>query len=196
MDRETAQEMLNHELDGRLSAAEARALGERLAADPALARERAELQRLEHLLGASRIGVVGGFRRRVMESLPAAGWEARHPRSWRFAVALLVLLGGASAALVGAGSARLAPGGSLVGALVAVADLFKAAALAGGGLVAASWKGLGLALGELVAGSPAAVAVFALLVLSLNLLLVALLRGSARAARVPVERERGGEPRR
>lgn len=189
--RETAREWLNLELDGRLSPDLLARLETALAVEPHLVRERTELARLDRLLAASRVPVDSQLRRRVMADLPAAGWEARSSKSWRAAVALLLLLGGAAAALVGMGSARLVPASPFLGAVSAVADLFTAAALTGAGLLAASWKGLGLALGELAGGSVTGIAALAVLVLCLNLLFFSLLRGATRAAVAPAERRDG-----
>lgn len=196
MDRETAREWINLELDGQLPPAEGSRLHESLAADPGLAREREELLRLDQLLAESCVAVDARFKAQVMGSLPAAGWEARHPRSWRFAVALLLLLGALAAALVGMGSARLVPQSPFLGALGAVTDLFVAATLAGAGMLAASWKGLGLALGALAGESVASIAVLGVLVLSLNLLFFSLLRSTTRTAAASAEsRWEGGRRR-
>lgn len=196
LDRATLREWLSLELDDALDSDQRRQLHRHLESDPELRRERASLARLDVLLTASRAPVRAGFAHQVVSSLPVAGWEARHPRSWRLAVALLLLLGGGAAALVGVGSARLMPGSPFLGAVGAVMDLFTAAALTGAGLLAASWKGLGLALGQLAAGSTASLVAFAVLVVCLNLLFVMLLRGKARAA-VAATRgpQRGGRAR-
>lgn len=191
VDPETVREWMSEALDGELGRAAGAALADQLAESPDLAREHQELAKLGRLLSESRIAVAPGFRKQVMSALPAAGWEARPARSWRLAAALLLLLGGASAALVGTGSARLAPASPLVGAMGAVADLFATAALTGAGLLSASWKGLGLALGELFSGSPLSIGVFALLVVAMNALFVLLWRGAKRAvAAVPREPSR------
>lgn len=196
MERETAREWINLELDGQLPPSESSRLQEDLAADPGLAREREELLRLDQLLVASRVAVDARFKAQVMGSLPAAGWEARHPRSWRFALALLLLMGAGAAALVGMGSARLVPQSPFLGAVGAVTDLFVAATLAGAGMLAASWKGLGLALGALAGESVTGIVVLGVLVLSLNLLFISLLRSATRAATVTSDGRREGGRRR
>ncbi len=98
-------------------------------------------------------------------------------------MAILLLLGCASAALVGLSAADLAPRGPLPSALFAIVDLFGSAVLAGAGLLAASWRGLGIGLAELLAGSRSALTALALGVVGLNLLLWRLLRHPARVAR-------------
>jgi hypothetical protein len=53
--------------------------------------------------------------------------------------------------------------------------MFRASAVAGAGLIAASWKGLGMAFAAALS-SPVSIGVFGVFVLCLNLLLVSLLR--------------------
>jgi hypothetical protein len=189
-DPATAREWLSAALDGELGHSELAALAASIAHDPELAREQRDLRSLANLLAGSRFPVAPGFHRQVTSRLPAAGWEARHPRSWRFALALLLFLGGASAALLGTGSARLAPASPLLAALGAVADLFSTAALTGAGMLAASWKGLGLALSELLAGSALGVGALGVLVLSLNGLFFVLWRGTVRAVAIGAREQR------
>jgi anti-sigma factor RsiW len=178
LDSTTAWEWLQRDLDGDLSPLEKAELDKALAADPALAREKRELERLGPFLASDRVPVTPGFAAQVMRSLPAAGWEGRHPKSWRLAVAFLLLLGGAAAALVGASGARLAPAGPFGNALLAVSDLFETAALTGAGLLAASWKGLGLVLGSALSGF--GLVAFAAVVVGINLGLFLLVRRSGR----------------
>ena len=180
IDPGTLREWLDLEVEGELSERERGLLERELAADRDLARERQDLARLHSLLADSDVPVRPGFAREVMKSLPAAGWEARHPRNWWVAVALLVILGGGAAMLVGAGSARLAPESPFLGAVLAVADLFRAAALAGAGMLAASWKGVGLVLGASLGGSILALLAVSGVVIGLN---VFLFREIARARR-------------
>lgn len=182
IDVETLREWASLELDGELSPRERAELQRASERDPRLARERAHLTQLATLLRSEDLALDAGFKAQVLRSLPAAGWEARHPRSWKFAVGLLLLLGGLSAALVGAGSAELAPAGPFVGALTALLDSFRAAAMAGAGLLAASWKGLGLALGAALSGSWIGKVAFGLFVVSVNLMFYLLWRGSGRTA--------------
>lgn len=185
-DPDTVHQWLDQELEGELAEPERAALAQALAADPTLERERRDLAALNRLLARSHVPVRHGFAQQVVKSLPAAGWEARHPKSWRLAVALLLLLGGASAALVGAGSARFAPASSFLGAVGAVGDLFKTTALAGASMLAASWKGMGLAMQELTSGSWLSIAALGLLVVACNVCLFLQVRSSRRQAAVLV----------
>lgn len=171
-DHSTYREWLNLEADGMLSGAEQRRLEGHLVSCAECRRERQDLLALEDLLRREAIPVRSDFRSAVMAALPAAGWEARAPRAWGFPAAVLVVLGCLAAALIVAGSAS-APTG--LTALLAVGGMFRAAALAGAGLLAASWKGIGLVVDE-VLSSPMSLGVFGFLVLCLNLLLFSLIR--------------------
>jgi anti-sigma factor RsiW len=171
-DHSTYREWLNLEADGLLAGAERGLLEEHLTACGDCRRERQELAALAALIERSAVPVRSDFRDTVMASLPAAGWEARSPRTWRFPAAVFVLLGGLAAALMVAGSSAEPSG---LTALLAVGGMFQAAALAGAGLLAASWKGVGL-LVEKVISSPVSLGAFGFLVLCLNLLLFSLTR--------------------
>ncbi|HEX6900481.1 MAG TPA: zf-HC2 domain-containing protein [Thermoanaerobaculia bacterium] len=171
-DHSTYIEWLNLDADGLLEGEERSRLEEHLAACADCRREREELQALNGLLRRSAIDARPGFRQAVMASLPTAGWEVHSSQGWRFPAAVLVLLGALAAGLLIAGSAPSSAGFST---LVAVGSLFRAAVLAGAGLLAASWKGVGLVV-ERVISSPASLGAFGFLVLCLNLLLISLLR--------------------
>lgn len=136
---------------------------------------------LDELLAAGRVPVREGFQARVMDSLPPAGWEAarspvRSPAVWRWPVAALAALLAAVAVLVGLSSPQVAPGGSFAGALAALGDLFATSALAGAGLLGASWQGIGLITSEALGNIPGGLLAFTVLVVCLNLLLFALVR--------------------
>ena len=74
-----------------------------------------------------------------------------------------------------------------------MAGLAAAGALAGAGLLAASWKGVGLVTLEAVGTTPGGLVAFVVLVICLNLLLLSLLRRRRTAAAgEPV----AGDPRR
>jgi hypothetical protein len=177
-DHSTYREWLNLDVDGLLAGGEKGRLEEHLAVCAECRREREELAAFEGLLRRSALGVRPGFRSSVMSSLPAAGWEGRAVRAWRFPAAAFVLLGIAAALLV-AGSAA-SPSG--LTALFALGGMFRAAALAGAGLLAASWQGIGLVIDEVIS-SPVSLAAFGFLVLCLNLLLFSLIRRRPAGAR-------------
>jgi anti-sigma factor RsiW len=170
-DHSTYREWLNLEADGRLPRDERSRLEQHLATCSSCRSELDSLRSLDSLLIQARVPVREGFRADVLSALPAAGWEARAPRTWGFPMALCVLLAVISAAVVGA-----APGESSgLGALSAVFGMFQAAALAGSGLLAATWKGFGLVFEEMIA-SPVSLGMFGVFVLCLNILLVTMIR--------------------
>lgn len=179
-DHSTYREWLNLEADSRLPRDERARLEQHLATCSSCRSELDSLRSLESLLVQARVPVREGFHSDVLCALPAAGWEARAPRTWGFPVALCVLLAVISAAVVGA-----APGESSgLGALSAVFGMFQAAALAGSGLLAATWKGFGLVFEEMIA-SPVSLGMFGVFVLCVNILLVMMLR--RKRTEVPIE---------
>jgi anti-sigma factor RsiW len=176
-DHNTLREWVSLDADGLLPNEDRDPLEEHLASCPECRRERDELCALSALLERSAIPVRDGFRDEVMSALPSAGWEGRAVRAWRLPVAVFAALALAAVALLartGAETSGLAP-------LVALAEMFGAAALAGAGLLAASWKGVGL-LFEEVLTSPGSLAAFGVFVLCLNLLLLSLIRRRRAAA--------------
>jgi anti-sigma factor RsiW len=167
------REWLHLDVDGQLPASRRGQLERHLAACTECRAEREDLLALEALLQKNRIPVRSDFKDTVLSSLPTAGWENRHPKTWGFPAAVFLLLAGIAAAVFG--SARLSAAGPGASALLAMADMLGSTVQAGAGLLAATWKGLGLAVGEVIA-SPVSLGVLAVLVISLNLLLVSLLR--------------------
>jgi anti-sigma factor RsiW len=171
-DHSTYREWLNLDADGALGSGERALLDEHLGSCADCRRERQEIESLHGLLASAAAPVRQDFQSAVMSALPTAGWEARSPRAWRFTAAVILLLGGFAAALLIAGSA---PATSGFGALAAVASMLQASAVAGAGLLGASWMGLGLFFDKMI-GSPVNLGAFGLLVLCLNLFLVSLIR--------------------
>src|SRR5260370_12389150 len=172
------RELLNLELDGCLNVEQRSRLAAHLAACPECLAERDQLRALTGLLQRSALAVQPDFRQRVMASLPAAGWESRHPRTWSFPVAALVVLLAAGAGLLGTGSARRPGGGgaaSAYGVLAAPAGLLRAAVGAGVGVTAASWRWSEMFVEQLLA-SPMSLTMFGVFVVCLNLVLVSLIR--------------------
>jgi anti-sigma factor RsiW len=172
-DHNTFREWLHLDADGHLPAPQRAELERHLAACAGCRIEREGLLALEALLQKNRIPVRTGFKDTVLASLPTAGWENRHPKTWGFPAAVFLLLAGIAAALFG--SAHLSTAGPGASALLAVADMLGSTMQAGAGLLAATWKGLGMAFEEVIA-SPVSLGVLAVLVISLNLLLISLLR--------------------
>jgi uncharacterized membrane protein len=169
------RELLNLELDGCLTEGQQARLATHLAACPECAAEREQLRAMAGLLQRSALAVQPDFRQRVMASLPAAGWESRHPRTWSFPVAALAALLAAGAGLLGAGSAHPRGAASAYGVLAALGGLLRAALVAGVGVTTASWRWSELFVGQLLA-SPMSLTMFGVFVVCLNLVLVSLIR--------------------
>jgi hypothetical protein len=196
--RPTDPELLDLAVDGALSQSERAAV--LAAADGELAAERRSLERLADGLAAARVAARPGFAAEVMAALPAdpawarsagtQGAGARVARGWRVAVAALAVLALAASVLLGLGSESAGRSVPALGALAAVGEFAAAALLSGAGLLSASWRGIGLALGEAL-DLPAQV-VFGLGVIALNALLFLLLRrrGRRRATAAATARRR------
>ena len=166
-------------VDGALPEAERAAT---LAAlDGELAVERRRLERLVAELAAARVAARPGFTAEVMATLPVRpAWAAgaRVLGGWRVAAAALAVLAVAASVLLGVGSEGVAGSVPALGALAAVAEFAAAAVLSGAGLLSASWRGIGVALGEVL--DLRAQVVFGLGVIALNGLLFLLLRRRGR----------------
>jgi hypothetical protein len=179
-DHDTYREWLHREADGDLPSEWRDLLDGHLAQCPECQAERRDLTHLSRALERNQLPVRADFHQSVMAALPAAGWEGRHPRTWRFPGSVALLLGIVAAALFGSGSAR-SVGSPVAGAIFAVAGFFRATLVAGLGLVHASWKGWGMVFGEIF-DSWSTLGAFAILVVCLNLLLLSLVRRRRPAA--------------
>jgi len=176
--REEILQRIQRQLDGELTLEEESGLAEILAERPELTAERRAMAVLYDALDADRVVVDPGLEDRILAALPAVPpWAAPARSRWAFAAvsALLLAVTASLFLLTGVGSAS--PMGGLIAAL---ADFFVTTSLAGAGLLAASWRGLGMALGELLDG-PGWI-VFGAGVLALDLLLLQLLRRRRLAA--------------
>ena len=183
--REEILGLLHRELDGDLDPDEARQLESLCRQDPAVAAERRELRDLDRLLVSDRIWAREGFQERVMAALPDhPSWEPVGDRSrWLFpAAAAFVLLSGSLLLLLGSAGGETVPG-----LLASVAEFFASTLLAGAGLLGASWRGMGMVLGEMLEG-PGWIA-FGLGVLALDVLLLVLLRRSRSSAPAEARRD-------
>jgi len=190
---DTFREWLFLEPDGELQPAERSRLEEHVRRCDECRGERAAAARLPELLRASRVEVRKGFADEVMAALPATGWQARHPRSWAASLVLLAVLATGAAATVAAGGG-LAEGLPLAAAMGAIVELFRSTALAGAGLLTASWRGIGLALEEALGGSTVSLVVFGVLVLGLDLLFIRFLLRSSRHSSAAAQLARGERP--
>lgn len=154
--------------------------------DPRLEADRRSWSALHRILHEDRIPVRDGFAEKVLAALPEPAWQ---PGTTRFypglVAALLVCTIGATYLLAGLADQPLAGTG------LALADFLQTTLLAGSGLLAATWVGLGFGLEKIFATSGASLAAFAILVTCLNLLFFSLLRrrapvvGNARSGQGP-----------
>lgn len=194
-------ELLDLAVDGALTdEGRAAALAAGQGESEELAAERRRLERLAAGLAAARVAARPGFAAEVMAALPAEpawardswarGAGARVVGGWRAAVAALAVLVVAASALLGLGSESVGRSVPALGALAAVGEFAAAALLSGAGLLSASWRGVGLALGEAL-DLPAQL-VFGIGVIALNGLLFLLLRrrGRRRATAAATARRR------
>lgn len=188
MDHDRYREWLDLALDGGLDQPDRERLDAHLADCAECRREEAELVALSERLAGSVARVRPGFAGEVMAALGPAPWEARTLRAWRLPFALLLLLGGGAAALFGGAAAGLDASARVLGAFLALADLFSAALIAGGGLAVASWRGLGLGVGAWLGASPLNLIAAGVLVVGLDYLLYRLVRRPARPAAARAQR--------
>lgn len=184
MDEATLSEWMDLEVDGALGDGERARLRDLMASRPELAIERRALESLHTLFDEGRIAVRPGFQPQVMAALPRQpAWRRSESApsipawGWPLAAMLAFALG---AAWLLAGSGALA-GGALGGTALAMLDLASTSVLAGSGLLFATWRGVGLGLGELLGNSYLNLAVFALMVVCLDLLFFSMLRRPATA---------------
>jgi len=176
-------------LDGELGAEERALLDRHLDGCESCRLEFESSYRLGERLRAAAIPVRPGFTAEVMAALEPAPWEARAPRSWWLPLAALLAVGGGAAVLFGVGTAGLGNDGAGFGALFALADLFRAAFVAGSGLAIASWGAVGDALGAWLGRSVANWGAALMLVVGAQYLLLRLVRRRPRAAE-PSRRDR------
>ncbi|HEV7504825.1 MAG TPA: zf-HC2 domain-containing protein [Thermoanaerobaculia bacterium] len=178
-DHSTFQEWLNLDADGRLAPAERARLDEHLAGCEECRGEREELAAFQSLFERTAVPVRSDFADSVMAALPHAGWEGRSPRTWQFPLAVAAMLMLVAGFLIAGSTAASVPSG--LAALDAMGGMVRAAALAGAGLLGASWKGIGLIVEDIIS-SPVSLGAFGFLVLCLNLLLISLVRRRKPAA--------------
>ncbi|MEO8197369.1 MAG: hypothetical protein ABI689_11685 [Thermoanaerobaculia bacterium] len=201
MNHDHLLEELDLDLDARLDASTGRdgaqglleparqaAVAEHVAGCAECQKESRDLREVHLLLSASVVQPRKGFTGEVMRSLVPAPWEARAVVVWRWPFAMLLALGGIAAVLLGGAAAELEPSSGSFAAFVALARLLESAALAGAGLLGASWRGLGSGLGEWLAASKTHLAMAGGLLLALNLLFLRLLRPASRNA--PADKSR------
>lgn len=183
MNHDHPREELDLDLEELLAPAEKARLEAHLVGCADCRHERAGLETVHLRLAGSVVEPREGFTGEVMRALVPAPWEARAVVVWRWPFALLLALGGIAAVLLGGAAAELEPSAGSLAAFVALARLLESAALAGAGLLGASWSGLGSGLGAWLAGSKVHLALAGGLLLALNLLFLRLLRTPSRDAK-------------
>ena len=127
---------------------------------------------LDRLLDEIRVPVDPAFARQVMSRLPDADWRPRRSarHEWAIAAALVAMLATIAAVLVTSGEA------SASGVGASIVDLVVATVSAGAGFLAASWRGIGVAVDAALDGSVSALVALGLAALAANGLLLLLLR--------------------
>jgi anti-sigma factor RsiW len=186
VDHATIQEWLHRELDDDLAGPESQSLRHHLTDCADCRAEQRALQGLNQLLTEGTVAARSGFQEEVMAALPPAAWEARTRRAWRLPLALLVALMIASALLMR--GTPLEGGGSVIGIVTAVADLFAVALVTGAGLLGHSWQGMRMVFQELLSGSATGFLGLAILLVGLNSVLFLTLRRRARVGSVAARR--------
>ena len=173
-DHSTLREWLYLEPDGELTSVQRSRLQQHLTTCLDCRNEHRELLALNRLLAESRVAVHADFGREVMAGLPSAGWEARSPRSWLAAAVAVILLSIGAGLLIGFSTAEV-ESAVPIATLSAVWGLVSSSALAGAGLIAASWKGLGIAFQQVLGQSVWNMIAFGVLVFFLDLVLIRIL---------------------
>jgi anti-sigma factor RsiW len=162
-------ELVYLEIDGELTRSETLELDSHASRCPECRAIRGEMSSLNSVLDEIKIEAHPRLARQVLDNLPPAAWEMRRPASWRVAAAAFVGLLAAASALTFQ-SEPLGEALPWIGTLTAMAELFRSAALAGAGLLTASWSGVGLALGEILSRSRVGFVVFGVFVLGVDCL--------------------------
>ncbi len=175
------EELAFLEADGELTSVERRRLDEHALRCASCRALRTEGRRLAEVLESAAIQPDPDFAAQVMSELPAAAWEMRRPAAWRLPAALVLLLAGVGSwlAVEGTGLEMARPWLATAGAVL---EFFRSAALAGAGLLSASWAGMGLALAELSSLSRIGFLVFGIFVLGVDFLFLRYLRARSTAA--------------
>ncbi len=173
-DHSTYREWLHLEPDSELNAGQRSGLQQHLAACPSCREERRLLTNLTAMIDDTRIQVRPDFTRTVMEKLPTAPWETRSPRTWIAAMVVVVLLAIGASLMIGVAGDEVRSAVPIAAA-TAVWELLSSSALAGAGLLAASWKGLGIAFQDVLGRSVWNLLAFGALILCLDLILFRLL---------------------
>lgn len=181
-DHDTMLQWMQEALDGELDTSRSEALATHLKECDGCRQEQERSLRLHAMLAEDRVEIAPGFVSRVMAALPVEAWEVRPVRSFRLAVGVLFLLASSSLLLLSASGAAESAPLSLLGS---IADLLTTSALAGAGLLGATWRGVGFVLHDLLTGSPVTLIAFVATLVALHGLLWRLLRPREKAHASP-----------
>ena len=144
----------------------------------ALEAERKCWSRLHQALAEDHTEVRASFTDDVMASVDLEMWQKSRSQAWRLPLAMMLVFAlGAAWSLAGVSADH-----PVIGTGSAIADFMQTTALAGAGVAVATWRGAGMGLEEMLAGSPMNMVALAMLVLCINLLFVSLLRRRHRPA--------------
>lgn len=188
---------MDAEAEGGLGAEDQAGLRAFLAtADPeAVAAERRAWDQLHSALREDCTAVRPDFQDNVMAAIDPALWDASRREqagAWKLPLAMMLVLALGAVWTLGG----VAPDHPVVGAGSVLADFVQSTLLAGAGVTVATWRGVGMGLEEMLAGSSFSWAAMLLLVVSINLLFVSLLRrrsGPARAMARNTDESRTGD---
>lgn len=142
-------------------------------ADPKeVAGEREIWNQLHTVLREDCTAVRPSFQSDVMEAIDPTLWEKTPAGAWKLPLAMMLSLALGAAWMLGG----VATDHPVMGTGSVMADFVQSTFLAGAGVTVAMWRGVGMGLEEMLAGSSFSWAAMLLLVVSINLLFVSLLR--------------------
>ncbi len=180
-DSATWRRWVELDLEGELPEEDKARLAEIAETDGRVLAERRALESLHRMIDEDHIPVQPGFTARVMASLPQAWWERQRKGAglpvWALPLAMMLVLSLGAAVLLGGAEET----GRFTGIGLAVIDFMQVTFLAGAGMLFATWRGVGIGLGELIAESSMNLLAMVGGVVFLNLLFFSLLRRPAPA---------------
>ena len=178
------RQLVDLESDGTLDSTKMASLEPELESSSDLRQELQQLTRLNELLRGSRATVRDGFSTQVMAALPSnPSWANAQPLGWvrwRVPLVAMFLMAVAAATLLSLDPAGLNAAASAGGLMAAIGGLISSTLIAGAGLIGASWRGVGLALGEALTLPEQLV--FGFGIVCLNVVLFRMVRSGRRVA--------------
>lgn len=180
-DSATWRRWVDLDLEGQLPEEDKAQLARIAEADDRVLAERRALESLHRMIDEDQIAVRSGFKERVMSSLPRAWWEPQRAKAglppFALPLAMMLILALGAALLLGGAEET----SRFTGIGLAVIDFMQVTFLAGAGMLFATWRGIGIGLGELAAESTMNLVAMIGGVVFLNLLFFSLLRRPAAA---------------